>query len=57
MSRNKTTGKKNRLARHGRQTKWTPFWVVAKITGVLGKQHPSAYTKVKRHWRRGKTKV
>ncbi len=57
MSRNQTLGKKKRLAKHNRQTRWTPFWVVAKITGTLGKTHPSAFTTVKRQWRRGKTKV
>ena len=57
MSRYKQPAKKQRLAKCGRQTKWTPFWIVARITGKLGQEHPSAYTVVKRMWRRGRTKA
>ena len=57
MSRYKQPAKKQRLAKCGRQTKWTPFWIVARITGKLGQEHPSTYTVIKRFWRRGRTKA
>ncbi len=55
MARYKPLGKKLRLAKKLRQTKWAPFWVVPKIAGVGKKIHPSAFTAKKRNWRRTKT--
>lgn len=54
MSRYKSLTKKKRLAKKGRQTKWTPFWVIPKILGKPKKVHPSRFTIVKRNWRRSK---
>jgi ribosomal protein L39E len=41
----------------GRQTKWTPFWVILKKFGIGKKIHPSATTRIKRHWRRNKLHI
>ena len=57
MSRNKPKGKKNRLAKKGRQTRWAPFWTVPKKYGKGKKVHPGRHTAVKRNWRRGSTKA
>ncbi len=57
MSRFKPLAKKLRLAKKGRQTRWAPFWTVMKIYGKGRRVHPGRHTKVKRHWRRGKTKA
>lgn len=56
-ARIKSPAKKNRLAKKGKQTKWAPFWTVAKIYGKNRKVHPGRHTHVKRQWRRTKTKV
>jgi ribosomal protein L39E len=55
MARYKPLGKKLRLAKKGRQTKWAPFWIVPKVAGIGKKIHPSAFTSKKRSWRRTKT--
>jgi len=57
MARVKHTGKKKRLAKLGRQTKWAPFWTVPKIYGKSRRIHPGRHTAVKRSWRRTKTKA
>lgn len=57
MARYKSPLKKARLAKKGRQSKWAPFWLVFKVLGKGKKIHPSRLTEIKRHWRRGKTKV
>ena len=57
MSRFIKVGKKLRLAKLGRQTKWAPFWIIPKIFGKGRRIHPSRVTKVKRTWRRTKTKA
>ena len=57
MSRNKTTGLKKRLAKRLKQTRWAPFWTVAKIYGRTRRVHPGRHTAVKRSWRRTKTKA
>ena len=57
MARYKTTGKKLRLARLGRQTRWAPFWIIPKTFGKNRRVHPSRKTHVKRNWRRIKTKA
>ena len=49
--------RKKRLIKKGRQTRWTPFWIVPKINGAGKKIHPGRYTKVKRNWRRSRTKA
>jgi large subunit ribosomal protein L39e len=55
MARYKPLGKKLRLAKKLRQTRWAPFWVVPKVAGQGKKIHPSAFTAKKRSWRRTKT--
>ena len=57
MARYKPTGKKNRLAKKLNQTKWAPFWTVPKIYGKGKKVHPGRHTKIKRNWRKTKTKA
>ena len=57
MTRYKPKAKKLRLAKLRRRTKWAPFWTIPKVFGVGKKMHPFATTKVKRHWRRTKTKA
>ena len=57
MARYIKPGKKSRLAKKGKQTKWAPFWVVPKAAGKGKKIHPSRFTAVKRSWRRTKTKA
>jgi len=57
VARVKSPAKKNRLAKKNRQTKWAPFWTVAKIYGTGRRVHPGRHTTVKRSWRRTKTRV
>jgi len=57
MTRNKPLGKKLRLAKKGRQTHWAPAWIIPKINTGLKRVHPSTYTKIKRSWRKTKTKA
>ncbi|MBI2673068.1 50S ribosomal protein L39e [Candidatus Woesearchaeota archaeon] len=57
MARYKPTGKKNRLAKLLKQTKWAPFWTVPKIYGKGRKVHPGRHTAKRRSWRRTKTKA
>lgn len=57
MSRFKPLAKKLRLAKKGKQTRWAPFWTVLKIYGKGRRVHPGRHTKVKRSWRRGRTKA
>lgn len=57
MSRYIKPGKKNRLAKKLKQTRWAPFWSVLKIYGKGRKVHPGRHTVVKRNWRRTKTKA
>ena len=56
MARKKQLAKKIRLAKKGKRTRWAPFWIVPKAAGVGKKIHPSAFTYIKRSWRRTKTK-
>ena len=49
--------KKIKLAKHGRRTKWAPFWVVLKKHGVGKRVHPSQMTRIRRHWTRTKLKI
>ncbi len=57
MSRVKTSGKKQRLAKRMSQTKWAPFWTVPKKYGKSRKVHPGRHTAKKRSWRRTKLKA
>ena len=57
MARNKPTAKKKRLAKAGKQRKWAPFWTVPKKYGKGRRVHPGRHTKVKRNWRRNRTKA
>lgn len=56
MAHYKHLNRKLRLARLGRQTKWPPFWLIEKIF-QRRKLHPVRITRVKRSWRRSKTKA
>jgi ribosomal protein L39E len=53
----KWLAKKLRLAKKGKQTRWAPFWTVPKIYGSTRRVHPGRHTKIKRHWKRTKTKA
>ena len=57
MSRFIHLSKKKRLAKHGRQTRWAPFWLTQKVFGKGRRIHPSRLTVVKRSWRRHKIKA
>ncbi len=57
MATVKPKAKKLRLAKRLKQTRWAPIWIIPKINKGLKKVHPSRYTRVKRNWRRTKTKV
>ena len=50
-------GKKEKLAKQGRRTKWAPVWVVLKKFGPGKRIHPSAITRYKRSWRKGKLHI
>ncbi len=52
MSSRKHSGKKNRLARARRQTRWAPVWLIPKVFGPGRKVHPSRLNRIKRTWRR-----
>lgn len=49
--------KKIKLAKHGRRTKWAPFWAVVKKYGAGKRVHPSAMTRTKRNWRTNKLRI
>lgn len=57
MARYKHPSKKKRLIKHGRRTRWAPFWAVVKKYGTSRKMHPARITTVKRSWRRTRTKA
>jgi len=57
MARFIHTSRKKRLAKHGRRTKWAPFWIIPRVFGKGRKVHPSRLTVVKRSWRRRKIKA
>ncbi len=59
MTRYKKPAVKKRLAKKMTQTRWAPFWTIAKKYGKsrMGKVHPGRHTHVKRSWRRTKIKV
>ena len=53
----KYKGKKEKLAKKARQTKWAPVWAVLKKYGIGKRVHPSAMTKYRRSWRRTKLHI
>lgn len=53
----KYKGKKEKLTKLGRRTKWAPVWAVLKKFGQGKRIHPSAMTHYKRSWRRTKLHV
>ncbi len=55
MARYIHPSRKKRLIKHGRQTKWAPFWTVLKAFGKGKRIHPSRLTAVKRSWRNSST--
>lgn len=57
MARNTPKGKKIRLGKQGKRSKWAPFWIVPKILGQGKKVHPSRFSSGKRSWKRTKTKA
>ncbi len=50
-------GKKEKLAKQARRTRWAPVWVILKKFGPGKRIHPSAITVYKRSWRRGKLHI
>ncbi|MBD3262774.1 50S ribosomal protein L39e [Candidatus Woesearchaeota archaeon] len=48
----KTSGKKKRLNKAAKQTRWAPFWLIPKIFGPGRRIHPARITRKKRNWRR-----
>lgn len=57
MGRNKHLSKKKTLAKLNSRTKWAPFWTVMKIYGTGRRVHPARHTRIKRSWKRTKSKV
>ncbi len=56
MSSLKPSTRKKKLGKKSEQTKWAPFWTVAKIYRRL-RVHPGRHTAIKRSWRRTKIKI
>jgi len=57
MAKHIHPSRKQRLAKHARQTRWAPFWIVQRVFGKGRKMHPARLTVVKRSWRRQRTKA
>ena len=57
MASLKPFGKKKRLIKAKKQTRWAPFWLIPKIFGQGRKVHPARITAVKRRWRRSRIKA
>ena len=53
----KYPGKKEKLAKQNRRTKWAPIWIILKKFGVGKKVHPSNITRHRRSWRRTKLHI
>ena len=49
--------KKIKLGKAGKQTRWSPVWVILKKLGQGKKVHVSNVTAVRRNWRRTKLKI
>lgn len=50
-------GKKEKLSKQARRTKWAPVWTILKKFGPGKKIHPSTITRYKRSWRRRKLHI
>ncbi|MCD6590186.1 50S ribosomal protein L39e [Candidatus Woesearchaeota archaeon] len=57
MATFKHLSRKLRLAKLGRLTRWAPYWIIPKKHGKGKKIHPARDTRIKRSWRRTKTKA
>ena len=57
MAKKKDYQRKIKLAKHGRRTKWAPFWAVLRKFGQGKRVHPSQITRVRRNWKRTKLKI
>lgn len=57
MVKRKDYQRKIKLTKHGRRTKWAPFWTVIKKYGPGKRVHPSQMTRLRRSWRRTKLKI
>lgn len=57
MSKPTDGRRKIKYAKHGRRTKWAPFWTVIKKYGKGKRVHPSVMTRVRRNWRRTKLRI
>jgi ribosomal protein L39E len=53
----KYKGKKDKLSKQGRRTKWAPVWAVLRRFGVGKRVHPASMTKLRRNWRRTKLHI
>ena len=53
----KYKGKKEKLSKKARQTKWAPVWAVLRKFGMGKRVHPSRITKHRRSWRRTKLHI
>jgi ribosomal protein L39E len=53
----KNQSKKTALAKHAKRARWAPVWAVLKKHGMGKRIHPSAMTRHRRHWRRGKLHI
>jgi len=53
----KYKGKKEKLVKKGRQTRWAPVFAVLRKFGAGKKVHPSYITRQKRSWRRTKLHI
>jgi len=56
-TRRKKYQRKVILSKHGKRTKWAPFWAVLRKFGQGKRVHPSRITRIRRSWRRTKLKI
>ena len=49
--------RKIKYVKHGKHTRWAPFWTVIKKYGKGKRIHPSFMTRYKRSWRRTKLHI
>jgi len=56
-TRRKKYQRKVKFSKHGRRTKWAPFWAVLRKFGKGKRVHPSSMTRIRRNWRRTKLKI
>ncbi len=57
MARHIHPSRKKRLNNRRKHTRWAPFWTVPILYGKTRRVHPGRHTKLKRSWRRRKTKA